>query len=528
MADLESAVTHQPCPECGSSDALTINTDGSTKCFSCNHFTPSTGKVIPTTTTTSKVSVFVEGSYMDIPSRKITKETCRRFGYFISELHGKPVHVANYRNLEGGLVAQKYRFKDKTFSCEGSPTFFFGQHLCPNGGKQLIITEGEIDCLSVSQVFEGKWSVVSLPSGAQSAKAAFRNHFEWLNSFEKVVLMFDSDEQGQRAVEEVAHILPAGKCRIAKISDKDPNEMLLNGRGKEIVYAIYNSQPWTPDDIIPGKKLLDLLKNPQLKESIPYPFSGLNDMTRGIRKSEIVTFCAGSGIGKSQVCRVIAHHILTTTDKSVGYIALEESLERTAQGILGIDLKKQLHLEPFKFTEDYEEAFNRTVGSGRFFLYDHWGSTSSDNLLGRIRYMAKVLDVDYVVLDHLSIVVSGLGSGDERRMIDNTMTKLRSLVEETKIGLILVSHLKRPEGKGHEEGAVTSLSQLRGSAGIAQLSDMVIGLERNQQDPENRNRTNMRVLKNRFSGETGLACVYTYCNDTGSLLDQTLEVEGLF
>tara|TARA_B100001093_G_scaffold241460_1_gene231199 strand:- start:11885 stop:13333 length:1449 start_codon:yes stop_codon:yes gene_type:complete len=481
-------------------------------------------KITPQKTNT----IFIEGEFMDIPSRKLSKETCKRFGYFIGNQAGKPVHVANYRNMEGGLVAQKYRFKDKTFSCEGSPGFFFGQHLCPNGGKQLVITEGEIDCLSVSQVFEGKWHVVSLPSGAQSAKSAFRKHFEWLNSFDKVVLMFDSDDQGQKAIEEVAHILPAGKTRVAKIPAKDPNEMLLDGKGKEIVYSIYNSQPWTPDDIVCGSNLYDRLLEIKNIESIPYPYTGLNEKTRGIRKSEIVTFAAGSGIGKSQICRVIAHHILTTTEKKVGYIALEESLERTAQGILSIEMNKQLHLEPFEYSDEFGAAFEKTLGSGRFFLYDHWGSTSSENLLGRIRYMAKVLDVEYVVLDHLSIVVSGIGDGNERRMIDNTMTKLRSLVEETKIGLILVSHLKRPEGRGHEEGAVTSLAQLRGSAGIAQLSDLVIGLERNQQDNENMNQTVVRVLKNRFSGETGIACALRFCQDTGALNEYTLTTENPF
>ncbi len=133
--------------------------------------------------------------------------------------------------------------------------------------------------------------------------------------------------------------------------------------------------------------------------------------------------------------------------------------------------------------------------------------------------MAKALGVEYLVLDHLSIVVSGLDSGDERRIIDNTMTKLRALVEECKIGLILVSHLKRPEGRGHENGAETSLAQLRGSASIAQLSDIVCGLERDQQNAEARNTTNIRVLKNRFSGDTGLASTLTYSHITGRLAE---------
>lgn len=519
MDNLTPAITHQPCPDCGSSDALTINTNGSTKCYSCGKFTPNQGTTIITPTHTNKTD-FEACTYEDITARNIFEDTCRKYGYAVGKRRGEPCHIANYRNMEGDVIAQKFRFKDKKFSCAGQPSTFFGQHLWPNGGRKLTITEGEIDCLTVSQVQDNKWPVVSLPSGAQSAKSIFKAQFEWLNSFEDVVLMFDEDEQGRKAAEEVAHILPAGKALIARLPMKDPNEMLLAGRGSDIVKAMWDARPWKPDDIIDGSDLYERLTTPQKFEAVDYPFSGLNDLSHGIRKGEIVTFCAGSGIGKSHVCKIIAHHLLKVTDSGIGYVALEESIERTANGIIGLELGKLLHLTPPSDTEEFRTAFSNTLGSGRFYLYDHWGSLDSDNLIGHIRYMAKVLEVDYVVLDHLSIVVSGMGDGDERRIIDNTMTKLRALVEETKLGLILVSHLKRPEGKGHEEGASTSLAQLRGSAAIAQLSDMVIGLERNQQDAENRNKTVLRVLKNRFSGETGIACALNYDRDTGLMTEE--------
>ena len=144
-----------------------------------------------------------------------------------------------------------------------------------------------------------------------------------------------------------------------------------------------------------------------------------------------------------------------------------------------------------------------------------------DNIINRVRYLAKGLGCGYVFLDHISIVVSAQASGDERRAIDEIMTKLRMLVQETGIALIVVSHLKRPESKGHEEGAATSLAQLRGSGSIAQLSDMVIGLERNGQaeDETERNTTRVRVLKNRFSGTTGPACALLYSRNTGRMTE---------
>tara|TARA_R100001224_G_scaffold97508_1_gene67589 strand:- start:4645 stop:5859 length:1215 start_codon:yes stop_codon:yes gene_type:complete len=388
----------------------------------------------------------------------------------------------------------------------------------PNGGRKLAITEGEIDCLTVSQVVgDNKYPVVSLPAGAQNAKTMFKKHMEWLNKFEEIILLFDMDEVGQKAIEEVSHLLPIGKIKVAKLPLKDANDMLMQNRSKELVAAFWDAKIWRPDDIICGTELYERLTTTKVFETVSYPFQGLNTKTHGCRKGEISTFCAGSGIGKSQLCKEIIYHILKTTDKKVGYIALEESIERTANSIIGLELNRLLHLEPVTVDDEYNEAYQNTVGSGRFFLYDHWGSMESDNLLNHIRYMCKALDVEYIVLDHLSIVVSGLGDGDERRMIDNIMTKLRGLVEETKVGLILVSHLKRPQGVGHEDGGRTHLSQLRGSAGIAQMSDICCGLERNQQSEQHSNRTTVRVLKNRFSGETGIACQVAYNAQTGRL-----------
>jgi len=203
-------------------------------------------------------------------------------------------------------------------------------------------------------------------------------------------------------------------------------------------------------------------------------------------------------------------------------IMLEESIRKTSLDLMGMYLNKRLSMSEEAVDRDtLRTAFDATLGTGRVYMYDHFGSTQVDRLLARVRHLAKGFDCGWIILDHLSILVSALddASGlDERKLIDRTMTLLRTMVQETGVGLIVVSHLKRPEGnRGHEEGAVTSLSQLRGSHAIAQLSDMVIGLERNQQDDESRDQTVVRILKNRFSGETGEACTLYYDHETGRL-----------
>lgn len=516
--DLQPEKTHLPCVSCGSSDALTLNKDGSTKCFSCGEFTPSGDNVSEETKNTMWLRGFAQGEHRDLTSRKIPLNICRKFDYTIGEHRGRACQIANYRNQDGSLIGQKIRYPDKSFQVNGKVNVLYGCHLW-NGGRRLTITEGEIDALSVATVFEGKWPVVSIPNGAQGAAKVIKANIDYLEQFDEVIFMFDMDEAGQEAAKECALLLSVGKAKIAQLPAKDPNELLKAGRGSEIMQAFWNAKEYRPDGIVLGEDLADLIFTEQEIDSFPYPYEGLNEMTYGLRKGEIVTFAAGSGVGKSTVCRELAYH-LVTNGKKVGYIALEENVRRSALGLMGIHLNiplhlmKNIHKEVSK--ESLKQAFDCTVGGGNYVTYDHWGSIESDNLIARIRYMHKALDCEYVFLDHVSIVVSGQ-DGDERKMIDILMTKLRSLVEETNVGLILVSHLKRPEGRGFEEGRQTTLGHLRGSAGLGQLSDMVIGVERDQQDEEVKNQCILRVLKNRFSGDTGMACTLDYNRHTGRL-----------
>lgn len=458
------------------------------------------------------------GDYRPLTKRGITEDTCRKFGYRVAELNGRPVQVADYHDSDGNVVAQKVRFPDKDFMVLGDMKLagLFGQNLWRDSGKMIVVTEGEIDALSVSQLQQNKWPVVSIPNGAQGAVKAVKKALPFLSGFASVVLMFDMDEPGRVAAREVAELFAPGQCKIASLPLKDANDMLQAQRGGELIAAMWNAKPYHPDGIVAGVDLWETVSKEDDKPSLPYPWPMMTEKTFGLRRGELVTLTAGTGIGKSIMCREIAHHLMKLGE-TVGYIALEENVKRTALGLIGIEIDRPLHISRAGVSSDaLKDAFAKTVGSGRCYLYDHFGSSDIDNLLNRVRYLAKGCDCGWIILDHLSIIVSGLGDGDERRLIDNAMTALRTLVEETGVGLILVSHLKRPEGKGHEDGAQTSLSQLRGSQAIAQLSDMVIGAERDQQSDRPTLMT-VRVLKNRFSGDTGEVGYLDYNRETGRL-----------
>lgn len=516
---------HEPCPKCGSSDACGVFSDGHRYCYSCNTYFRPDGSVKSEVVRVSKDCIPLgDLEEVSLTKRCISKDTCSKFKYFSTVYKGKPCQVACYYDDSGNLVGQKLRFPDKSFAVLGSiSNRLYGSQLWASG-KKIVITEGEIDCLTVSQLQGNKWPVVSIPNGAQGAKKAIEANLEYLGNFEEVILMFDMDDPGRKASEECAKILPAGKAYIANLPCKDPNECLSEGKGSEVLQAVWNAKPYRPDGIVSGTDLYEkcVTDIDDLKDSVEYPWVALQNKTKGARHGELYVFTSGSGMGKSTILRELEYYFGVVRGELCGIVALEESTKKTGLELMSIHLNKRILLDPDGVSEDQrKDSFRATIGNERFFLYDHFGSLDSDNLLSKIRYMIVSLGCKRIFLDHISIVVSGMDAdedGGERKAIDKLMTNLRSLVEETGATMFVVSHLKRPEKKGHEEGAQVSLSQLRGSGAIAQLSDMVIGLERNQQG-DNPNVLTLRVLKNRFCGDTGISGYLEYDPETGRLKD---------
>jgi len=496
-------VRHSECLSCGSSDANSVYSDGHEYCFVCHNYVHGDGTTLHIHNT-NRVQIL--GSAEKLQKRKISEKTCQKYKIYRD---GDKLRFY-YHDLSGIAVGAKIKTKNKQFTYEGeSPGTFFGQHLFPSTGKRVVITEGELDAASCYEAMPN-WQMVSLPSGAASAKKAIQKQLEWLQGYEEIVLFFDNDEAGRQATQEAASVLPPGKCKIAALQGdyKDASDALSAGDSEAVRKAIWDARPYRPDGIVDGKTLLELVTTPSPAADHDYPFQGLQSKLHGIRYGELVTITAGSGIGKSSFCRELATHLLSNGER-VGYLALEESNRRTALGLMSAHVGKSLHLGEHDRTT-LTKAYEDTLAKWDLYLFDGFGSFDPDIIYNRIEYLASGLDTKVIFLDHLSILLSGL-DGDERRMIDTTMTRLRSLVERTGIALFLVSHLKRTSSdQNHEEGARVTLGQLRGSAAIAQLSDGVIALERDQQSGGKHSSTTVRVLKNRYSGETGVACNLTY------------------
>lgn len=520
-----------PCPDCNSSDALAKYSDGHTYCFSCQKhrrpnrqeheaadmdwFEEALAYVNDSKPSSNLADI---GAVRSLSDRKIPSWVCEFYGYTVSNHNGQNCQLANFY-VNNELVGQKARFADKRFQIFGKIPGLYGEHRFKEGGKRLVITEGEIDAMSAFLVLAGPsrnhWPVVSIPNGAASAEKSIKQSLQFVNSFQEVVILFDQDEQGQKAALAVAKLLPPGKAHIATLPLKDANDMIKAGREAELRKACWDAKPYRPDGIVNASSLWERVRKSRSVESIPYPFPALNNMTKGLRKRELITITSGTGMGKSTLVREIAHDLLSK-GKRVGMMMLEEAPDDTMRSIMGIELSKPLVVDRECATEEEQKAAFDKV-SDNLVLYDHFGSLDFELIMNTIRYMAIGNACDFIIFDHVSIAIAAMSEGNERKQIDVLVTKLRTLVQETGVGLIMVSHLSRQEGKPHEEGGRVSLSNLRGSHSTAQISDMVIALERNQQAETGSNIVTVRILKNRFTGETGVSGYLAYDKDIGRL-----------
>ncbi len=551
-------VGKQPCPRCrkqgndNSGDNLVVYDNNTGYCFACKYSTNKIGEPVPEPKTEPvKSTTFkrVVGDVKAIPSRKLNKAAMEKFNCQTVMKGGKAYYVFDYYDSKGNFIAQKVRSPDKKFKWigDGTKVALYGMNLWKPGGKRLTITEGEFDATAVSQIQQNKWPVVSVPHGAASAEKAIRANIDWINSFDVVVFCFDNDEAGQKAAADCAVLLSPGKAHIAKLTLKDANEYIKEGLDQDLSTCLWQATPYRPDGII---TVSELQERPDKDLVVyDYPWDDFTQNLYGRRGGELWIHTSGSGMGKSTILREMVVYDLETGNRP-GVMFLEENAHQTVDAFISLKInkpvrrilaarainaaRKKLGKSAMNFDvkddltdAEYKKAKDELAATG-LCLYDHFGSLDSETLISKMNYMVVGLGCNIIYLDHLSIVISGLESGNERKDIDVLMTNLRSFVERTGCRVEAVCHLTKPDGTPFEEGGQISLRDLRGSGSLYQLSDGVLAYERNQQDINHANFIAVRSLKSRFEGTTGVIAALQFSREDGRIrpADWNLDDEG--
>jgi twinkle protein len=519
---------HSECSSCGSSDGNAIYSNGTSFCFVCNKHEFLDGEHNITKTNAVRNTDLLEYEYQALAKRKIPEQIVKQYRYGIGHDSKNGVcHVANYFNQSKQVVAQKIRYADKTFKFIGDSkdSLMFGQQLFGNTGKKVIITEGELDALSVATAFDGKYPVVSIKGGSNSAKRELTSHLEWLNGYEEIYLWFDSDEAGRKAVAECIGILPADKVRIIRHADyKDASDVLVYKGKAGVLNAYYNAEKYKPDDIVTYSDRKESIKKPK-EVGFPYYYEKLTKILFGRRFGEVAVVGAGVSVGKTDfIMSQIAFDL--KQGWNVGTFMLEQDVDESFQRIAGKIDECFYHNPDIPINAEQLDITGERYFESQLFVFNNFGSNQWETIKEKIRYMYHSYDCKIFYIDNLTAL--NAHASDERRNLDGLMAEVAGLAKELGIWIMLVSHLNPPKkGVSHESGGRTEQAQFTGSRAIMRWANVMFGIERNtlHDKPSERNKGLIRVLKDRFSGgATGLTTGFRY-EPTNGVVYETEEVD---
>lgn len=573
------------CPKCGGSHSLSIYWEDSDRpksyCHKCEDVildldileelealggskhritspssSSSSGKRGTTTMTTSTKDAtktpfkLFRGIITDIPERKIRQETCEKYGVEKLFIKQKPAGYSFPRFNEGKVfVSQKIKpIGGKDSGGEGinnmhirslpdvqpsKECLMFGQQAFQKGGRYITITEGEEDALACYQMLKdyGKNTfepvVISVNDGAgKSAVRDCKRQWEFINSFDTIILAFDGDKIGQETAKLVGSLFPF-KVKIMRFPDavkdkttnkwewKDSCDYLRNNKIKEFVRMWYDAERFVPKGVRTFKSLWRDMIRKDLNISVPFPWEGLEKMCEGMLTGKMDVYKAHPKQGKTTLLAELIMHIQNTTQHNVGVIFLENTAKEIGLKLTGINMGLPLDRNKYQelinkdkeFFERVNEEHEKISKKEQLLILDPEDERTVENILNKILYFVKACDCKFLFLDHATMLAYTAENTDERRFLDKLFADLKQLTTSLNIYLGVVIHVN-DDGK------------TRGSRAPIQLCDRLYSLERDKTNPcpVISNTTDFIVEENRY-GQSGLACRLFYDNDTGRMTE---------
>lgn len=533
----ETVRSKGPCEVCGSEKGLVTYEDGHQYCFSgCQKLIRPAQDNSDMTSSTDEEPSF--GNMEDaeaipfttdhmsggLKSRGIALKTLSKFGYFIHKEKGSATQVCNFYDQQGRLAYQKHRGANKKFfferiqaeapkppSCQ-----LWGQHVWGERmDKRVIVTEGELDAMTVAQALNFKTAaVVSIVQGVNSAEASLKANYRWLDRFEEIIFWFDDDEPGQSVVETCAQLFEVGKVKnIRHTGFKDASDMAQEGKSGDIYGAVFAAEGWSPEGIINASQCISDMDKPPAVVVCDYPFPILQKETRGMLEGDVTYHVSGTGSGKTTLITQYMHTLRLAGIK-FGVIRFEDTRQKAQLDLMSMQVGQRLHMEDIG-AEKRRALHTEVFGAGLVELYDpETAEWTKEAVLGYIRFMVKALGCRVVFIDPLSFLVALSNEKDERKALDQIATDFARLAKQMSCNIQVSHHLNRPDGAPHEEGTPVSMNHLRGSGALAMFSMQIFSYERNQQG-DRPDLMRVRVLKNRFTGWTGVADTLKWDENNG-------------
>lgn len=567
-----NVIRKEPCPKCRKSgrdhsgDNLVVYEDESSYCFACGYTVPSDQwlsengkqweweedevatreKLTPEEVEKIKGYTGTAGHNM----RGITDETYKAYGvrHKYSEETGEPV-AAYYPVTEGyGASGFKVREYPKTFSVVGkcgkeSDLYGAWKWKSTSGGKFIVICAGEVDCMSAYQMFEDHRKsrnsdfdpipVVSSTIGESGSHKQMANHYEWLDLFEKVIVCYDQDDAGKKAVEELVKVLPKGKMHVMNLPMKDVNEMLSAGKAKQFIDCFWKARPYTPDGVIGSGSLSEKMRTELATPKIPLPpfmHKLQRMMAGGIPLGRIVNLGSASGTGKSTIVDEMLYYWVFNSPHKIGVVSLESDAGQYGIKVLSRHIGQKIELfetpeEAIAFMdldwvkEKEQELLFLPNGQHRWHIVeDRDGGIESMKL--QIMKLIVECGCLVIVLDPLQDILDGL-SNEEQAVF---LRWMKGVIKSHGVTFVTVNHVRKngTGQKANSTGADLHEEDMAGSSTIFKSGACNLLFSRNKEDedPVEQNTTYMKASKIRWTGRTGIAGQYYYDLPTHTLWDK--------
>ena len=472
--------------------------------------------------------------------RCITKKTSEYYGVKTElDSEGNVLNRFYPIYMDGKLAGYKARnCISKNFwsvGRNGTKVEMFGQKLFPKGGKKIIICGGEEDAMSAFQMLTTEKYLtpcVSPTVGEGNCATQIKNNFEYISSFGEIILMLDNDTAGKEAAEACAKLFRAGQVKTWKPhpKHKDVNDYLVAGDNERFKNVFFNTEVESPAGILESSdtKLWDAIIERASTVKIPLPpfAEELESMLRGgPALGEITLLAAASSIGKTSLLNAFTYYWIFNAPYKVGIISLESDLGEFGENLLSLHIQNKLAnlydedkkevLSKEETKEQYKSLVQKEDGDSRFVLLDHQSSIMDDELKRKIEYMVKVLGCKIIILDPLTLALSGQSNDG----IDAFNAWYLRFVKREQIAAFNVLHVRKNGNgvKANSRGGELSEEDIKGSGSIFQTAAVIWLMMRDKYSecPITRNTTKVVQSKARRTGQTGPAGFWYYNNDTG-------------
>lgn len=563
-------IKHTGCPDCGSSNALAVYSDESTHCFSCLKTKPSkewleangkdkkhkSSKVKETNkeevlTKEDKKPKVTQEQTDELKSRTSIKGSGYRgirddvlatFGVRTEyDENTGEVYATYYPCTEGyELSGWKPRVHPKSFGGSigrvGASCELFGQFKFKNGGKTVLIVGGEADVLASYQMLQDyykskNWDfespVVSPTVGETGSAKQLAAQYSFFDSHERILLAFDNDEAGKKAMEKAVEVLPKGKVFIVNWSMKDPNDMLLAGKAKQFISDFYNAKAYVPAGVVASSELYArvVAQANIAKVSLPPFLKKLEGMIGGgLVLGHIYNICAWTSIGKTLVVNELIYWWIFNSPHMVGVVSMELDTGQYGETLLSRHIQTKLAklsteekvkmLESEHVVKKGKELFEKEDGSPRFYLVDDRDGTI-EQLKDVIEQMIIESGARIIVIDPLQDCIGNLSNEEQ----GSFMSWVKSMIKSHNCSFVLINHVRK-KSQG-DDSIKVSESDVMGSSVITKSATVNVMLARDKEaeDETERNTTHITLPKSRLTGDTGPAGKLYYDNVTHTLYD---------